>query len=292
VVAAIDLAVYAVASGGPWRRSPLGPEGLIAGITFGVIGADLMTGARLQMSSLAGYSPVVAGRFAGVGNVAFAVFATGALLLAAALCVRTRPRQAVAIVAAIGVVAVVIDGSPLWGSDFGGVLALVPAFAVLGVMVSGRRFSWQVVAIISVAAVTVVATFALADYARPAEVQTHLGRFVGQLLHGGAGAVVRRKATANLRLLTHSVLTFVVPLTVVFVAVVLLRPAGGLQRALSAVPALRAGLVSVLVMGVAGFVFNDSGVAVPALALTVAVPLALAASMSYADGAGPSDDTS
>jgi hypothetical protein len=121
----------------------------------------------------------------------------GALLCAAALCVRRTPRQSVAIVAAVGVVAVVIDGSPLWGSDFGGVLALVPSFALLGVLVSGRRPTWRLLSVIAVAAVAVVATFALLDYARPADAQTHLGRFVGQLLHGGAGAVVRRKAEAT-----------------------------------------------------------------------------------------------
>jgi hypothetical protein len=280
LVAAVVGLLYVAAACGPWRHRPLGPEGAVAAITFAVIAVDLLTGARLQMSSLAGYSPVVAGRFAGVGNVAFAVFATGGLLAAAALCVGASARRAVAIVATIGVVAVVVDGSPLWGSDFGGVLALVPAFAVLGLLVSGRRVSWRSVTLIAVAAVLVVAMFALVDYARPAESQTHLGRFVGQLLHGGAGAVVRRKAQANLRLLTSSVLTLVVPVAVLFLTLVLLRPVGGLRRAFAAVPPLRAGLISVLVLGVAGFVFNDSGVAVPALALTLAVPIALAASLA------------
>jgi diacylglycerol kinase len=72
----------------------------------------------------------------------------------------------------------------------------------------------------------------------------------------------------------------VVPLAVLFVSVVLLRPTGGLQRAFDRAPAVRAGLVAVMVMGIVGFLVNDSGVAVPALALTVAVPIALAASLS------------
>jgi hypothetical protein len=80
VVAAIDLALYTVAALGPWRHRTFGSEGAVAGITMLVIGVDLLTGARLQLSSLAGYSPIVAGRFAGVGNVGFAVFATSALL--------------------------------------------------------------------------------------------------------------------------------------------------------------------------------------------------------------------
>lgn len=283
VVVATVAVVAVVALGGPWRRRPLGPEAVVAGLTFAVITIDLLTGARLQLSSLAGYSPVVAGRFAGIGNVAFAVFATGALLFAAALTVGRSTRAALLIVAAVGVVAVVVDGSPLWGSDFGGVIALVPGFAALALLVRGRPVSWRMLAGTAAGTVLVVLAFALADYARPADAQTHLGRFVGQVLHGGAGAVVRRKAAANLRLLTHSVLTLVVPLAIVFVSVVLLRPAGGLRRAFEAVPPLRAGLIAVLVMSVTGFVSNDSGVAVPALALSVAVPLALAVSLQYVD---------
>ncbi|MEP7053827.1 MAG: hypothetical protein ABI912_01090 [Actinomycetota bacterium] len=287
VVAAISLAVYAVAAAGPWHRRPLGPEGFIAGLTFAVIGVDLMTGARLQLSSPSGYSPVVAGRFAGIGNVGFAVFATGALLFAAYLSARSSRRRAAMIVVGVGVVAVVVDGNPLWGSDFGGVLALVPAFAVLALLLSGRRISFRLAAAIGLAAVAVVAVFALADYARPAASQTHLGRFAGQLLHGGAGDVIMRKARANLRLLTHSAVTFVVPVAVAAASLVLLRPPPALRRALEAVPALRAGLISVLVMGVAGFVFNDSGVAIPALAFSVAVPLALATAMQYAAATDP-----
>ncbi|MEO6712850.1 MAG: hypothetical protein ABIM89_05395 [Mycobacteriales bacterium] len=286
VVATVVGLMVLAATRGPWRRRPFGPEGFVAGTTFVVIAIDLLTGARLQLSSLAGYSPVVAGRFAGVGNVAFAVFATSALLFAVALCVGATPRRAVAGVAGVGAIAIVIDGSPLWGSDFGGVLALVPAFAVLAILVSSRRLSRGIILATAVGAVAVVGAFALADYARPADSQTHLGRFVGQLLHGGAGPVVRRKAQANLRLLTRSVLTLVVPLAVAFVSVVLLRPVGGLRRALDAIPVLRSGFISVLVMSLAGFVFNDSGVAVPALALSVAVPLALATSMQYVDPPG------
>jgi hypothetical protein len=280
VVAAIDLALYAVAALGPWRHRTFGSEGAVAGITMLVIGVDLLTGARLQLSSLAGYSPIVAGRFAGVGNVGFAVFATSALLLAAALCIGRSRRAQVAIVVVVGVVAVVIDGMPIWGSDFGGVLALIPGFAVLGLLVTGTRISVSRAVAIAAASVVVVAAFALLDYARPAASQTHLGRFVGDLLDGGASAVIERKARANLRLLTRSVLTLVVPLAVLFVSVVLLRPTGGLQRAFDRAPAVRAGLVAVMVMGIVGFLVNDSGVAVPALALTVAVPIALAASLS------------
>lgn len=270
-------ALVGLAFAGPWRRAMTGPPAAVATITALVLAADVVTGARLQLSSLAGYSPLVAGRFAGIGNVAFAVFATAALLAAAALTEGRGSAQAVAVVAAVGVVAVAVDGSPAWGDDFGGVLALIPGFAVLALSVAGRRVTARRLLAVLGLAVLVVLAFSLADYARPADHQTHLGRFVGQVLHGGAWTVVERKARSNLALLTHSVLTLLVPLAVALLTAVLLRPWGGLRRAFADAPALRHGFVAVLVMGVIGFLVNDSGVAIPALAMTVAIPIAIAA---------------
>jgi hypothetical protein len=279
-VAAADVVVVAVALTGPWRHRLLGPAGAVAGVTFAVLGLDVLTGARLQMSSLAGYSPLVAGRFAGFGNVSYAVFATGALLLAAALAAGRSRRGALLTVATVGTLAVVLDGSPTWGSDFGGVIALVPAFTVLGLLLTGARLSWGRLAAATAAGVVVVAGFALVDYARPPDARTHVGRFVGQLLHGGAATIVRRKAESNLHLLTTSVLTLLVPVAVAFLGAVLRWPTSGLRRAFAHEPALRAGLLSVLVLGVVGFLVNDSGVAVPALAMSVAIPIAIAVSLS------------
>jgi len=47
-------------------------------------------------------------------------------------------------------------------------------------------------------------------------------------------------------------------------------------------PAWRAALLSVLVMALVGFVTNDSGVAVPALALALAVPATVAVGLGGA----------
>lgn len=292
LVAAVDVVVVAVAVSGPWRRSAVGPPAAIAAVTAATLAVDLLTGARLQLSSLAGYSPVLAGRFTGIGNVGFAVLAASALLAAAALAVRQHSsRGRVGVVAAVGVGAVVVDGSPLWGSDFGGVLALVPAFAVLALLLTGRRVRWRSALLIAVGAAAAVTVFGLLDYARDADSRTHLGRFVAQLLDGDAATIVRRKLASNVELLTHSVLTGVVPLVVLGAAHVLLRPRPALRRVLEREPALRSGLVAVLVMAVVGALVNDSGVAVLSWALLLAVPFAVAVALRVTEldppGASP-----
>jgi len=280
-VSVADVVVVALAMIGPWRRAALGPVGVVCGGTALVLSADLVSGARLQIDSLAGYSPLVAGRFAGIGNVAFAVLATAGLL-ATACAVRDRSRRTTLVVCAlVGLTLVAVDGSPSWGSDFGGVLALVPGFAVLAMLAARIRVSILRLALVGTSAVVLVAGFAVADYLRPVASRTHLGRFVDQLLHGGAGTVVGRKAGANLALLLHSPLTAVVPLLVLGLGLVVLRPRGG-ALVLQRFPPWRAALLSVLVMALVGFVTNDSGVAVPALALALAVPATVAVGLGGA----------
>ena len=96
----------------------------VASATTGLLVVDLVTGARLQINTILGYSPVVGGRFAGIGNLGFAVLAA-ATLLAATLIVHLGGRSLV-IVAGVSLLfasVAVVDGAPWFGSDVGGTLA-------------------------------------------------------------------------------------------------------------------------------------------------------------------------
>jgi len=271
---------------GPWRPRVFGPPGFVAALTAAVLAVDVIVGSPLQVSSLYGLSALVAGRFYGFGNVAFAVFAMTALLAAtwaAATALRRGRKGAAALaVTGIGAAAVVVDGWPAFGADFGGVIAMVPGFAVLAFGVAGVRLSVARMGGVGLVAGAAVSGIALLDWARPPGQRSHLGRFVQQILDGDAGAVLQRKIDANLSSLTRTPpLAVLVPVLVVVLAVIVVRPRqmgfGNLARAYEAEPALRAGLVGCLVTAVLGFAVNDSGIVVPAVALAVAVPLGVAA---------------
>jgi hypothetical protein len=287
VVAAYVVVLSVVAQLGPWRRWLLGPFGAVAGLTSIVLAVDIMTGSRLQTSSLMGLQPVVAGRFYGFSNVAFALFATGALLLAVAVgdgLVRAGRRHlAGAAVAVIGVVATALDVAPRWGSDFGGPLGLVPAFAVLTLLVLGVRLSWRKVVLIGVGTVALLAAVSVADWMRPAAQRTHLGRFVQTVIDGGAWDVIARKGEQNLSILFGSVLSILVPVAALFVTLVLMRPSSwgvrALARAYDRSPTLRHGLICLMLLLGIGFAVNDSGTAIPAVGFTLAIPLVIAASL-------------
>jgi hypothetical protein len=286
LVAACALVVGA-ARLGPWRRLILGPPTVVAAITAVVLAVDVMTGSQLQRSSLTGYDALVGGRFYGFGNIPFAVFATAVLLTAAGLAQYPlgagRRALACGVVTALGAAGIAIDGWPGWGSDFGGVIAFVPGVAVAAIAITGRRITPLRVGGFCLGGFVMVAVFAFIDSLRPAEDRTHLGTFWGQLVAGEAGPVVARKLAAMLRSFVTIELTLLAAGALIFLVFVLARSLPRRMPALrltyERVPAWRAGVAGVLTTAVVGFAVNDSGVAVPALALTVAVPLTLAASV-------------
>ena len=152
VVACVGLfttAISAMALLGPWRRRLFGPLAVLCATTMSVLTLDVMTGSRLQLSSLMGLQPVIGGRFFGMGNVTFALFATATLMLCLAVGNHFisigQPRYAAAAVGTIGMAAVIVDASPSWGSDLGGPTALLPAVILLILAILRIRLTWRVV---------------------------------------------------------------------------------------------------------------------------------------------------
>ena len=280
-VAVFVVLITGIALSGPWSRSIVGPLIVVAGITMSTLAVDVMTGSRLQLSSLMGLQPVVAGRFYGMGNVTFALFATSALLLAtglSSLVVRHSQTRAAAIVVIVGAAAVLVDGAPFWGADGGGPPALIPALAYFVLAVLGIKMTWKRGLLIALGSSLFFFTVMFLDWLRPPQSRTHLGQFIQAIIDGTASDIVVRKAEQNLAILRGNMpLTLLVPAALIFVFYVLARPTSwgsrSLQRSFEVVPTLRAGLIAVLVMATIGFAINDSGVAIPAVAATVGVPL-------------------
>ncbi|WP_246365886.1 hypothetical protein [Nonomuraea rhodomycinica] len=285
----IAVLISGVAFGGPWRTHVLGPLTVVAAVTSVALLADVMTGSTLQVNAVTGYEPVTGGRFYGFSNIAFAVYATGTILglagIAHWLLGRGVPRLVTLLVcAAYGGLAVFADGWPAWGADFGGVPAFVIGLAVFLIMLAGRRVSVVKLFLVALAGAALIGAIAFFDWLRPAAQRTHLGNFVQQIIDGQALTVVGRKFGAMIGVTVGNwSLTLLSVVALAFLFLVLDRPsrwgASALGQAYALAPPLRAGLFGALTCAFIGFLINDSGIAIPAMALTMAVPLALAASV-------------
>ncbi|MFC0627137.1 hypothetical protein [Kribbella deserti] len=243
---------------------------------------DGLLGTPMQVGSMFADGPVIGGRYYGFGNSTFAAFAVATLVLAYAAARRLLAKsraQAAAAVLAIGGLAIIVEGVPAWGADFGGVIALTPAVLLLSWITWRGSISFRALIGLGLTGFVAVAAFALADYARPAAERSHFGSFVARLLDGDTGDVFARKIRMALGPL-HTVGGWIMLLAVVLALVACLAP----QKVPSATfrayvandPLARPTLLALAVCGFVGMVLNDAGVTVPAIMIGFALPLAVA----------------
>jgi len=253
------------------RRRPV--DAVLAGL--GTVVAlhlvNLVTGAHLEWNTVFGYSPTIGIRFVGQGNMTFAQLSAAAVLFAGALAWRVPTRRGVLTSVGLLGVTVVVMGAPFWGNDFGGAIAAAPGFALLAWMLLGRelrtRTVWMLVGVFLASGIVV----GLVDLLRPSDQRTHVGKFfekAGTDLDS-ATLVLRRKASENLSVLTHTVLAgciIAVALLLVYLWFVAPR---SLKPLLERVTTARATALALAVVAVLGFLLNDSGIAIPGMMAAV-----------------------
>ena len=244
------------------RRDASVGAAALAAVTAAVVGVDALFGGHLEIDAPFGNSPVVAGRFYGVGNIGSAFLAAG-IILAAGLALDRWGRRALPGGGAAMVAGVVAGGAPWFGADVGGVLSAVPAYGTLAVAWRRGRPKARVVLPLAAATLAVLAVFVAVDVSRPVESRTHLGRVLSDEL----GDDVARKAGKALATVKSPL-----PLVILIGGAVLLRAGRRLGRR----PALRATAWALAVAGVLGSALNDSGLLVGAAVMAIAWPALVA----------------
>ena len=275
VVAGGGLAVaVAAARLGP---TPLVRVTIPLGLLFGLLAADVVTGAGFQLSAVFGYSPTAGGRYSGFGNLAFAQVVTAGALLAAAVAHLVGGRRGAW--AGVGVLAatVVVDGLPAWGADVGGILAGLPGFAVVAAGLLGVQLSALWMLGLAGATVATVVAFGGLDLLRPPAQRTHLGRLLERIGDDGLAPLsdaIARKSEVAWDLARPAARRWLplVAAGVAYLALAAFGPRAALRRLGSRIPQLAPALAGVLIAGALGFALNDSGVAVPAMMLGVLTP--------------------
>lgn len=287
--------ITAVALAGPWRSDPLGPPGLVAAVTLGVLGLDLMTGSHLARDTPFGLTPLGSGRFYGLGNSAVVIYGGSAVLTAAWLggILFRRGQRTAALLGMAGVTgcAAAVSGWPGFGAKVGGTIAMLPAFLLFLAAAAGLRITARRLALAAVSGLLLVALFALANYLLPVTGHSDVGAFAGQALHGHADPTLRRKISSNLNSLGGNPFVLVIPAALVLAGLAIGWP-GRLRltppaRAYQRIPLLRPALATSWLIAVLCWFAEDNGVTVPAFGAPFLLPLVVAIVCAPALVAGP-----
>jgi hypothetical protein len=171
-----------------------------AAVTVTAFTVDAALGGVMEPGSMLNSRPVNGGRWYGFGNVTFAVYAAATLVLVGYLAHRLRAtghrRAALVSVAVIGFGVVICEGWPSMGADFGGVIALTPAFLWLLLVLADVPITWSKLVGAAGSALLLVAAISWLDWRRGPTARTHLGAFFQRVLDGDALDIIIRKAVA------------------------------------------------------------------------------------------------
>jgi hypothetical protein len=168
-----------------------------------------------------------------------------------------------------------VDAAPMWGADVGGALAGLPALALVAMVLGQWRVRWRVVVLVAIATVALVGLLGWLDLMRDSADRSHLGRLferIGSDGTSGFTTVVERKAAVNVRSLTQSSWRYLFAPLAVAAGLMVWRGRAWWGAVARAFPALRRALPGLAALAILGYGANDSGIAVPAAMLAVAVP--------------------
>lgn len=273
IVAGVVVAAVATVAD---RRVPGAAPIIGVGAVVGLIAVDVTVGAPLQLNTVFGYSVAVAGRFAGLGNLAFALFGAGALVFAALLAERSGTRGPRIAIGILGV-ALLIDGLPNLGADVGGVLSMVPAFGVAVLVLFGRKIGVREIGGVIGATMAALLGAAFLDLARSDASQTHLARLAQHVLDLRTRPFLdslERRWSASFGDGQTGAWVVLIVLVAIVAAILLLRLVPERERrALDRTE--RAAAVGLAVLATLGLAANDSSFAVPFTMLLVVAPVVI-----------------
>ncbi|HET9516378.1 MAG TPA: hypothetical protein VFO77_01500, partial [Actinoplanes sp.] len=254
----------------------LQPMAVVAAIGVVVVVVDLLTGARLQLNGVAGYSALEGSRYAGVGGVGLGVLTAGTLVLGGCLAgVVRRSWRPLLVMLLLGGTAVLLVGSPVIGADPVGAIAVTAGVCVAAAMSAGGwltfpRFAWA-----TAAGLAVTIGFAVLDLRRPESDRGSLGHFLTALGNGTAGPAMQRAASANAQALLDSPLTLLALVGALMLLFTHYSPWGGLKRLFGLHPAVRAAAAGTTVAALLAGVLSGSALGVAGAAAAAMVPMAV-----------------
>jgi hypothetical protein len=280
VVLAISAAFAAIARAVLKQWAALG----ILAAAYLILLVDGVLGTPLQFGSMFADGPVIGGRFYGFGNSTFATLAVAALVMAGWAAQRLLDRgqsrvKAALAVLAVGGLAIIVDGKPGWGTDFGGIVALTPAVLLLAWLTWKGSISFKALVGVGVAGVLAVSAVAVLDFLRPADQRSHFGTFVQRLIDGDGGDVIIRKLQMSLGFF-HTPAGWFMLAGVVLAMLATIRPDKvpfeNYRRFYTSRPMVRPTLLALSTCGLVGMLLNDAGVALPAIMTGFTLPLLVA----------------
>ena len=255
------------------RRKVLHPIIGIALLNVVVLSVEVLMGGPSFINSIFGYDPIRGARFFGIGNEAMSILLANGLLLFGLMLEKVWNKWTVLAGAVLSVFLIVLIGFPGLGTNTDGPITATATFTTMVLLSARSKAKFRNFAIALVMVVVVLALFAGYDAMHGAT--THMGKSVNLIISGGfpeAVMIIKRKLATNLMIFKFSTWSYFLFIMLGLAIFLWMKPTGVLSRLLAKYRGLSTAISASIVGGIVGFIFNDSGILIPAIIMSYMIP--------------------
>lgn len=224
---------------------------------------DLICGLGMLEKSMMSYRIMRGSRYYGLGNEYMGVLIGAAIVFASILLQRLSTRFNRLLVITLFTGVIFLNAYPRFGINVGGTVTAAIALGYTYLRFINQSLDLKKMSIILVGTVLLLVVMSVIDLRQPFVMQSHLGRNVNMLLHGGSkqfGFLLVRKIQMQLKVINFTVLNWFILLGIVASCYIVFRPNQKLSELKQRVPIIYTGLKGLIVAAVTAVIFNDSGI--------------------------------
>ena len=269
----ITTVVFYLISKAIFKNDDIKQMGLLAIITIAIIAIDSAMGTYLMKNNIMSYDAIIGARYYGIGNeyegvsIACCVFALAVLL--------TYAKTPKWLVCLLSVIILITSAYPSMGANVGGAISQSVAYLLFILLIFDVKLDMKKIILLGIAAVAVVAVFAILDVVSGSE--SHLSVFINKILLEGPSAIIQtfsRKIQMNLKLAQTSVWVNILLVGIAIIGIFIFRPSKHFKAISNKYPILFKGFIASMVGCIVTLLVNDSGIVAAATAsIYILIPI-------------------
>lgn len=241
---------------------------LVSGLIYGVLILDIFLGGNLTRYSVLGHDPTIGARYFGLGNEMVGVFLGASSIFLGIYANKSKNKI---LPFALLISSAIIVGHPKLGANVGGSIAVL--FFVLYFLAESmnKDVSFKRILIIGLSTLAFIGVMAFVDIKFNPN-PTHLGRTIMMTTDEGKwliSSIAIRKILMNIKLVGSSIWTKVLNVNLVSQIVIIFTLKDKLRKFFNEYKYIYIGFISGMVGSVVGFLANDSGIILAAVAVTL-----------------------
>lgn len=233
---------------------------------FIVIAIDLFLNGTITRFSILSHDPIIGARYFGLGNEMVGVFLAATALMSGLLFSKYNNKI---LSIFILLLSVIIVGHPRLGANVGGTIAISVLTLCFSLEIIGKQLSLKNTVFIAVTTGLIIVILGYIDIHLNPNI-THLGKTLVLLKEKGIGMVqniINRKLLMNIKLVGASIWTKVLFINLFIQIVISYLSKDKIEKLINT--GLGKGILSGIAGSIIGFLLNDSGVMLSAIAMNL-----------------------